>query len=104
MFRCHLQVYSELWHLVRLMCQWRNELEITILPPYVPTDEEKSTPKLYAENVRAQMAKAVDMLPYTQTHTQFLALKKLKVRLWLRWWITPFGARGTVASKAGLAS
>ncbi|EFJ51694.1 hypothetical protein VOLCADRAFT_73089 [Volvox carteri f. nagariensis] len=73
------QVYSELWHLVRLMCQWRNDLEITILPPYIPTDMERSSPKDYAANVRALMARAMCQPLLPQSHSHFLALKKLKV-------------------------
>ncbi|GLC36238.1 hypothetical protein PLESTB_001365200 [Pleodorina starrii] len=73
------QVYSELWHLVRLMCQWRNDLEIIILPPYIPSDEEKANPKLFAANVRQLMAKAMDQPLLPHNHAHFLALKKLKV-------------------------
>ncbi|KAG2482434.1 hypothetical protein HYH03_018638 [Edaphochlamys debaryana] len=73
------QVYSELWHLVRLMCQHRNELEIKILPPYVPSAEEKADPKLFANNVRTLMGRAMGKPLLKQGHAQFLALKKLHV-------------------------
>ncbi|GIL63125.1 hypothetical protein Vafri_17254 [Volvox africanus] len=73
------QVYSELWHLIRLMCQWRNDLEIFVLPPYVPSEEEKSNPKLYAANVRYLMANALGQSLLPHSHAHYLALKKLKV-------------------------
>ncbi|PNW83324.1 hypothetical protein CHLRE_05g248150v5 [Chlamydomonas reinhardtii] len=73
------QVYSEAWHLLRLLSQWRNELEIIICPPYVPSAEELADPKLYANNVRALMGKVMNQPLLPHSHAQFLALKKLKV-------------------------
>lgn len=46
--------------LVRLMigafCEFNNMMEIEYLPPYVPNEEEKNDPELYAEHVRCYMA------------------------------------------------
>lgn len=78
-FMRHPQVSSEPWHLLRLLCQWRNELEITILPPYVPSEQEKADPKLYAANVRSLMARALNQPLLPHSNANFIALKKLKV-------------------------
>ncbi|PSC70078.1 Lysophospholipid acyltransferase LPCAT4 [Micractinium conductrix] len=45
------------FHLYRLMAQLINHLEITVLPPYFPSDEEQKDWALYAENVRSLMGK-----------------------------------------------
>ena len=37
---------------LRMVCQFVNELEVTVLPPYVPGEAERSDPGLYAANVR----------------------------------------------------
>ena len=37
---------------LRMVCQFVNELEVTVLPPYVPSEAERSDPGLYAANVR----------------------------------------------------
>lgn len=41
------------------LCQLRTHMEIEYLPVYVPSEREKKDPKLYAENVRCLMAKAL---------------------------------------------
>ncbi|CAK9234787.1 unnamed protein product [Sphagnum jensenii] len=43
-------------HLVILMCQFVNHMEVIQLPVYSPSEKELTDPKLYANNVRAQMA------------------------------------------------
>lgn len=43
-------------HVVLLMCQYVNHLEVVRLPVYRPTQKECSDPKLYADNVRRLMA------------------------------------------------
>ncbi|CAA7039378.1 unnamed protein product [Microthlaspi erraticum] len=43
-------------HIVFLLCQFVNHLEVVRLPVYYPTQEEKDDPKLYASNVRRLMA------------------------------------------------
>lgn len=41
----------------RTLCQFDNHIEISYLPVYVPNEEEKKNPLLYANNVRKVMAK-----------------------------------------------
>ncbi|XP_054818975.1 lysophospholipid acyltransferase LPEAT1-like isoform X3 [Prosopis cineraria] len=43
-------------HIVFLLCQFVNHLEVTRLPVYCPSQLEKDDPKLYANNVRSLMA------------------------------------------------
>ncbi len=43
------------------MTQFQTPLDISILPPYVPSDEERSDPKLYAANVRRLYANAMGL-------------------------------------------
>ncbi|KZV28882.1 hypothetical protein F511_13677 [Dorcoceras hygrometricum] len=43
-------------HLILLLCQFVNYIEVTELPVYHPSEQEKEDPKLYAENVRKLMA------------------------------------------------
>ncbi|GMJ02649.1 LYSOPHOSPHATIDYLETHANOLAMINE ACYLTRANSFERASE1 [Hibiscus trionum] len=43
-------------HVIFLLCQFVNHLEVTWLPVYHPSQQEKDNPKLYANNVRKLMA------------------------------------------------
>ncbi|KAJ4965043.1 hypothetical protein NE237_016892 [Protea cynaroides] len=43
-------------HVILLLCQFVNHIEITRLPVYYPSEQEKEDPKLYANNVRKLMA------------------------------------------------
>ncbi|CAN4122802.1 unnamed protein product [Withania somnifera] len=43
-------------HVIFLLCQFVNHLEVTWLPIYYPSQQEKDDPRLYAENVRRLMA------------------------------------------------
>lgn len=43
-------------HIILLFCQFANYLEVTWLPVYYPSQQEKDDPKLYADNVRRLMA------------------------------------------------
>ncbi|KAL1205591.1 Lysophospholipid acyltransferase LPEAT1 [Cardamine amara subsp. amara] len=43
-------------HILFLLCQFVNHLEVIRLPVYYPSQEEKDDPKLYASNVRKLMA------------------------------------------------
>ncbi|XP_073066971.1 lysophospholipid acyltransferase LPEAT1-like isoform X1 [Primulina eburnea] len=47
---------SGLRHLIYLLCQFVNYIEVMQLPVYHPSEQEKEDPKLYAENVRKLMA------------------------------------------------
>lgn len=44
-------------HVIFLLCQFINYIEVTRLPIYYPSQEEKDDPKLYAYNVRRLMAR-----------------------------------------------
>ncbi|KAK1433563.1 hypothetical protein QVD17_10474 [Tagetes erecta] len=48
-------------HVILLLCQFVNNLTVTRLPLYYPSQEEKDDPKLYAENVRRLMAREGDL-------------------------------------------
>lgn len=43
-------------HVILLLCQFVNHLEVVWLPIYIPSEKEKSDPRLYANNVRKLMA------------------------------------------------
>ncbi|KAL1817839.1 lysophospholipid acyltransferase LPEAT1 isoform X2 [Daucus carota subsp. sativus] len=43
-------------HVILLLCQFVNHLEVIRLPVYCPSQQEKDDPKLYANNVRKLMA------------------------------------------------
>ncbi|KAA8537663.1 hypothetical protein F0562_027347 [Nyssa sinensis] len=43
-------------HVLFLLCQFVNHIEVTRLPVYYPSQQEKDDPKLYADNVRRLMA------------------------------------------------
>eukprot|EP00252_Welwitschia_mirabilis_P019784 TRINITY_DN467_c0_g1_i1.p1 TRINITY_DN467_c0_g1~~TRINITY_DN467_c0_g1_i1.p1 ORF type:complete len:421 (-),score=57.46 TRINITY_DN467_c0_g1_i1:537-1799(-) len=43
-------------HVILLLCQFVNYLEVTRLPVYCPSDKEKGDTRLYADNVRKLMA------------------------------------------------
>ncbi|KAK0153559.1 Lysophosphatidylcholine acyltransferase 1 [Merluccius polli] len=55
------------------LCQLHNSIEIEYLPVYVPSEEEKSDPALFANNVRQVMAKALQ-LPLTELSLEDLQL------------------------------
>lgn len=46
-------------HVVFLLCQFVNYMEVTRLPVYCPSEQEKDDPKLYADNIRKLMASEV---------------------------------------------
>ncbi|KAL6504399.1 Lysophospholipid acyltransferase lpeat1 [Orobanche gracilis] len=43
-------------HVILLLCQFVNYIEVTKLPVYEPSEQENEDPKIYAENVRQLMA------------------------------------------------
>lgn len=49
-------------HVIFLLCQFVNCIEVTRLPVYYPSQEEKDDPKLYANNVRRLMAHEGNLL------------------------------------------
>ncbi|XP_038626334.1 lysophosphatidylcholine acyltransferase 1 [Tachyglossus aculeatus] len=64
------------------LCQFHNFVEIEFLPVYIPSEEEKRNPALYAKNVRRLMAEAlgVSVTDYTYEDCQ-LALAEGQLRL-----------------------
>lgn len=52
-------ILMQVRHLIYLLCQFVNYIEVMQLPVYHPLDQEKEDPKLYAENVRKLMAHEV---------------------------------------------
>ncbi|KAK2513475.1 Lpcat1 [Columba guinea] len=64
------------------LCQFHNSVEIEFLPVYVPSEEERKNPVLYANNVRLVMAQAlgVPVTDYTFEDCQ-LALAEGQLRL-----------------------
>ncbi len=44
------------FHVLRLLCQFVNTVDVNILPVYVPSDTEQADPALYAANVRRMCA------------------------------------------------
>ena len=51
-------------HIFRTMTQFINKVSITELPVYVPSDEEKMDPRLYARNVQRLMSKQLQQPVY----------------------------------------
>mmetsp|Transcript_80 Transcript_80/g.283 ORF Transcript_80/g.283 Transcript_80/m.283 type:complete len:453 (-) Transcript_80:706-2064(-) len=45
------------WLMWRLVTQFVNHIDLTILPVYKPSEAEKADPRLYADNVRALMSR-----------------------------------------------
>lgn len=64
------------------LCQINTHLEIEFLPVYNPSQEEKDNPKLYANNVRAVMARALGVPVTDHTYDDcrlMLAARKLNL-------------------------
>lgn len=62
---------------VRLLCQFVNVLDVTVLPPYVPSLAEQADPELYAANVREVYRQASGLPLVEQSQTEFIALCKV---------------------------
>ncbi|KAK6130962.1 hypothetical protein DH2020_035288 [Rehmannia glutinosa] len=67
--RYPFQRFSPAWdsisgvrHVILLLCQFANYMEVTKLPVYHPSEQEKEDPKLYAENVRRLMAREGNLI------------------------------------------
>lgn len=67
--RYPFQRFSPAWdsisgvrHVILLLCQFVNYMEVTRLPVYYPSKEERDDPKLYANNARKLMAKEGNLL------------------------------------------
>ncbi|CAA0840126.1 Lysophospholipid acyltransferase LPEAT1 [Striga hermonthica] len=53
---------SPVRHVILLLCQFANYIEVTKLPVYRPSEQEKADPKLYAENVRRLIAREANLI------------------------------------------
>ncbi|GER44315.1 acyltransferase [Striga asiatica] len=67
--RYPFQRFSPAWesisgarHVILLLCQFANYIEVTKLPVYYPSEQEKADPKLYAENVRRLIAREANLI------------------------------------------
>lgn len=71
--------HSRLKLLWLTLTQLHSSCEIEFLPVYNPSEEEKNNPKLYAQNVRNLMAKALDIpiSEYTYDHCKLMNRCKL---------------------------
>lgn len=49
---CYLPVSACLFLQLRTMCQFGNQVSVEVLPPYIPSKQEKDDPVLYAANIR----------------------------------------------------
>ncbi|KAF5747097.1 lysophospholipid acyltransferase LPEAT1 isoform X2 [Tripterygium wilfordii] len=49
-------------HVIFLLCQFTNHMEVTWLPVYNPSQQEKDNPKLYADNVRRLMSREGNLI------------------------------------------
>jgi 1-acyl-sn-glycerol-3-phosphate acyltransferase len=68
--RYRLRPFSPAWgivpmpfHILRMLTQPRNVLEMEFLPVYHPSPAERNNPQLYAQNVRLLMARALPATP-----------------------------------------
>lgn len=61
--------------------QFCNHLEVTILPPYMPSAAERADARLYAANVRALMGAALGAPLSVQGIAQQQALKRAGVQV-----------------------
>eukprot|EP00803_Ostreobium_quekettii_P008157 evm.model.scf_3012.1 EVM.evm.TU.scf_3012.1 scf_3012:3275-11455(+) len=66
-------------HVLRVLCQFYNAVDVHILPPYMPSEAEKKDPMLYANNVRKLMADTLKAPMVEHMYNHFYALTKLGV-------------------------
>ncbi|GLC72510.1 hypothetical protein PLESTF_001258800 [Pleodorina starrii] len=64
------------WQFLRLMCQFRNDLEVEILPPYKPSQDELKDCRLFASHVRRQMACVLGVPRVDASHDDYLELAR----------------------------
>ncbi|PNW78002.1 hypothetical protein CHLRE_10g460350v5 [Chlamydomonas reinhardtii] len=68
------------WNFLRLLCQWRNDLEVTLLPPMQPNQQELREPALFAARVRSAMADCLQVPLVDACHDHYLALRRAGLR------------------------
>jgi len=68
---------DDLFALVRMMCQFRNYVSVTVLPEYAPSAAERDDAELYANNVQRLFASELGAEPSNQDlATQFRLMQK----------------------------
>ena len=73
-------VADERIHFVRALCQFRKRVDVLVLPPYLPSDEEKRDAALFAGNVRRLCAEALGVPTRDdQGYEEFAALLRAGV-------------------------
>ncbi len=66
-------------HIKRSLGHFFSTIDMHVMPPYIPSDEEKADPALYAENVRKAMSEASGMpLRHQLTRWKFAYQKALR--------------------------
>ncbi|CAD7699234.1 unnamed protein product [Ostreobium quekettii] len=68
-------------HVLRVLCQFYNSVDVHILPPYMPSEAEKKDPALYASNVRTLMASHLDVPMVEHMYNHYYALCKLDINV-----------------------
>ena len=63
-----------------MACQFVNVLDVTVLPPYLPSAAEQCSPKLFSANVQAQSAAAMGVPAVEQGQRGFFARCKVRRR------------------------
>lgn len=74
-------IIIEPWHFLRVLCQFDNWVQVTILPAHVPTAEERASPQLYAANVRREFGEHSGLPLADQSQTDYRTLWKAGVRV-----------------------
>ena len=73
-------VADERIHFVRALCQFRKRVDVLVLPPYFPNEEEKRDAALFAGNVRRLCAEALGVpMRDDQGYEEFAALLRARV-------------------------
>lgn len=63
---------------LRMLSQFVNVLDVTVLPTHVPSAEEQQRPELFAARVRAQYVAATGYRAVEQGQREFIALCKVR--------------------------
>ena len=52
-----------------MMSQISNAVEVTVLPPYIPSEEERASPAVYAKNVQGLFCRTLGIPAVDQVST-----------------------------------
>jgi len=72
---------TAVWVIVYSLSQLYTKCSIEYLPPYVPNKEEKEDPKLFAANVRSEMAKCLNVNTTDCNYFDYLKIEKCQKML-----------------------